>query len=220
MMCPPVVSVLFLILMVCQYQKSTNYVSYYQITYKIGFLKNLSSLVLRAFLHELRPTDGVATCVFIAACYISNQTFKQLAKLRRNRFGNVDSENGSTYRLLAAVTSSNVHIAMYISPVVAQPSCAIIIVHTICTPGHVTSTSYKLPTGTMFSLVSCPHYLAEIMVYGSIAAIVGCQSKTWLCLTGYVCATQLYLAHSTHAWYQRKFEDMPKNRKRIIPYIF
>ena len=89
----------------------------------------------------------------------------------------------------------------------------------MCT-GHVTSTSYKMPTGSMFSLVSCPHYLAEVVIYSSLAVILGWDARSWLCLLGYVCSSQLYLAHSTHAFYMRKFEDYPPQRYRLIPYVF
>ena len=37
--------------------------------------------------NDLRWIDFCATGVFFMACYVSHQTFKQLAQLRRNRFG-------------------------------------------------------------------------------------------------------------------------------------
>ena len=73
----------------------------------------------------------------------------------------------------------------------------------------------------MFKYVSCPHYLSEIIVYTSLAAILGFREHLpWLCLTGYVCSTQLYLAHSTHAWYKKEFANYPKERRSILPFIF
>ena len=43
---------------------------------------------------------------------------------------------------------------------------------------------YVVPRGGAFELVSCPHYLAEIVIYGGLALVAGRgQPLPWLVLT-------------------------------------
>ncbi|XWS40118.1 hypothetical protein CRYUN_Cryun18bG0112500 [Craigia yunnanensis] len=55
---------------------------------------------------------------------------------------------------------------------------------------------YVIPTGDWFEIVSSPYYLAEIV------------------------ANLGFAAAETHKWYLRKFENYPRNRFFIIPFIF
>ncbi|ONM14735.1 Polyprenol reductase 2 [Zea mays] len=60
---------------------------------------------------------------------------------------------------------------------------------------HKDSDEYVIPCGDWFSRVSCPHYLAELITNLSFAAV------------------------QTHKWYLRKFEDYPRSRYAIIPFV-
>ncbi|KAF7002912.1 hypothetical protein CFC21_018318 [Triticum aestivum] len=57
------------------------------------------------------------------------------------------------------------------------------------------SDEYVIPCGDWFSHVSCPHYLAELITNLSFAAV------------------------QTHRWYLQKFEDYPRSRYAIIPFV-
>jgi 3-oxo-5-alpha-steroid 4-dehydrogenase 3 len=76
-----------------------------------------------------------------------------------------------------------------------------------------------IPHGDWFALVSCPHYLAEILIYCSLL-VVQAGSLTMLLPCSFVAFVLGLSARQMHSWYLDKFDDYPKNRKRIIPYIF
>jgi len=92
--------------------------------------------------------------------------------------------------------------------------------------GHIVTTDYKQPKEGWFETLnlSCPHYLAEIIVYVSIWITLGCNLSPlvspWTCLVLYVIASQVYRAHSVKSFYQVKFEDYPAHRHSILPFIF
>lgn len=85
--------------------------------------------------------------------------------------------------------------------------------------GHVTTTDYKLPVGGGLDVVSCPHYFAEILSYVAIGLVLGCGSYTWWIMTAFVTSTHYLLAVNTHRFYSQKFEDFPKNKKMLVPYL-
>ncbi|CAA6653755.1 unnamed protein product [Spirodela intermedia] len=74
------------------------------------------------------------------------------------------------------------------------------------------------PPGGLFGLVTCPHYLFEIMVFAGIA----CASQT-VCSFCVMVGTAFYLmgrSWATRKWYLSKFEDYPREVKALIPFIF
>jgi len=94
--------------------------------------------------------------------------------------------------------------------------------------GHIVTTDYKQPKDSWFAILnlSCPHYLAEILIYISIWITLGCSAdlssllSPWSSVVLYVIANQLYRAHDVHSFYKVKFEDYPVERRIILPYIF
>ncbi|KAF7802224.1 polyprenol reductase 2-like isoform X1 [Senna tora] len=78
---------------------------------------------------------------------------------------------------------------------------------------------YVIPHGDWFQLVSSPHYLAEIVIYGGfVVASGGANITIWL-LFVFVVVNLAFAAVETHRWYLHKFEDYPTTRFAIIPYI-
>jgi len=78
--------------------------------------------------------------------------------------------------------------------------------------------AYRIPTGGMFGLVVCPHYLFEIAVFFGFAMI----SQTLYALT-VALGTAAYLAgrsYTTRKWYASKFEDFPASIKALVPYVW
>lgn len=82
------------------------------------------------------------------------------------------------------------------------------------------SDEYVIPYGDWFKFVSSPHYLAEIVIYtGLVVASGGADLTIWL-LWGFVVANLVFAAAETHRWYLRKFDNYPKNRRAIIPFVY
>jgi 3-oxo-5-alpha-steroid 4-dehydrogenase 3 len=80
---------------------------------------------------------------------------------------------------------------------------------------------YFVPKGDWFELVTCPHYFAEILIYMGLFAIRGVNAGYAVALLfAFVCINLSFTAWHAHAWYLTKFNDYPKNRKVIVPYIF
>ncbi|KAK6253763.1 hypothetical protein QUC31_015483 [Theobroma cacao] len=79
---------------------------------------------------------------------------------------------------------------------------------------------YVIPTGDRFEIVSSPHYLAEIVIYaGMVVASGGGDLTVWL-LFVFVVANLGFAAAETHKWYLCKFENYPRNRFAIIPFLY
>ncbi|XP_065867420.1 polyprenol reductase 2 [Euphorbia lathyris] len=79
---------------------------------------------------------------------------------------------------------------------------------------------YVIPHGDWFEIVSSPHYLAEIIIYGGMVfASRGEDLTIWL-LFAFVVANLGLAAAETHRWYVDKFEIYPSKRRVIIPFIY
>lgn len=84
---------------------------------------------------------------------------------------------------------------------------------------------YKLPDHPAFNLTVTPHYLAECIIYLSIARMAA-PSGQWLngtvtCALIFVAVNLGATAHGTHEWYERKFgKDALKGRWRMVPFVF
>ncbi|CAN6229261.1 unnamed protein product [Urochloa humidicola] len=84
---------------------------------------------------------------------------------------------------------------------------------------HKDSDEYVIPCGDWFSRVSCPHYLAELVIYlGMLIASGGSDVPVWF-LYLFVITNLSFAAVQTHKWYLQKFEDYPRSRYAIIPFV-
>ncbi|KAK9677779.1 hypothetical protein RND81_11G166400 [Saponaria officinalis] len=79
---------------------------------------------------------------------------------------------------------------------------------------------YKIPHGDWFELVSSPHYLAEMVIYGGLVVASGGLDVTVWLLFAFTVANLAFAAAETHRWYHRKFDDYPSNRYAIIPFMY
>lgn len=77
---------------------------------------------------------------------------------------------------------------------------------------------HKMPEGGMFEIVSCPHMLAEVLVYVGILIILG-RHTGWLIVTSWVVSNQIQVAVMNHKWYHETFKDYPRHRRAIFPFI-
>ncbi|MFT4826205.1 MAG: 3-oxo-5-alpha-steroid 4-dehydrogenase 1 [Halioglobus sp.] len=76
---------------------------------------------------------------------------------------------------------------------------------------------YKTPYGGGFKFVSCPQYLGEILSF------IGFAIMTWNLGAVFVLAITIAnlapRALYTHKWFRKTFENYPKERKAIIPFV-
>ncbi|KAL6100178.1 srd5a1 [Pungitius sinensis] len=79
-------------------------------------------------------------------------------------------------------------------------------------------TGYKIPTGGMFEYVSGANFLGEITEWAGFALAGHCiHSSAFAVFTTVVLGSRA-VAH--HKWYLAKFEDYPKHRKALVPFLF
>ncbi len=76
---------------------------------------------------------------------------------------------------------------------------------------------YKIPHGGMYRWVSCPNYLAEILEWTGWAILT--WSLAGLAFAVYTFANLAPRALSHHKWYREQFEDYPKERKALVPFV-
>ncbi|CAL8259996.1 unnamed protein product [Merluccius merluccius] len=89
------------------------------------------------------------------------------------------------------------------------------ILRTLRKPGE---TGYQIPRGGVFEYVSGANFLGEITEWAGFA-LAGCSvhSTSFAVFTLVVLASRA-VAH--HRWYINKYEDYPKSRKALIPFVF
>ena len=76
---------------------------------------------------------------------------------------------------------------------------------------------YKIPNGFLYKYISCPNYLGEILEWlGFYIMTMSLPALTFLIWT---ISNLLPRALATHRWYNNTFNDYPKRRKAIIPFI-
>jgi len=79
-------------------------------------------------------------------------------------------------------------------------------------------TGYKVPRGGVFEYVSGANFLGEITEWAGFAlAGYSVHSAAFSIFTTVVLSSRA-VAH--HKWYLEKFEDYPKSRKALIPFLF
>jgi protein-S-isoprenylcysteine O-methyltransferase Ste14 len=77
---------------------------------------------------------------------------------------------------------------------------------------------YKVPRGGLFNYISSPNYFGEILEWSGWA--LAAWSLPGLAFVLFTVANLVPRAHANRAWYQQTFPDYPKERKRVIPFIF
>lgn len=78
-------------------------------------------------------------------------------------------------------------------------------------------TDYKIPKGWLFSLVSCPNLLGELIEWAGFAIL--CWNMPALAFFIWTAANLIPRAMAHHKWYKNKFENYPAARKALLPYI-
>ena len=78
-------------------------------------------------------------------------------------------------------------------------------------------TGYKIPHGFLYRFVSCPNFLGEMVQWTGFAIMAWNVPALTFCV--WTIANVLPRALKHHKWYKEKFEDYPKERKAVIPFI-
>ncbi len=88
------------------------------------------------------------------------------------------------------------------------------ILRTLRGPGE---TGYKIPQGGGFRFVTSPNYLGEIIEWTGFA--IAASTFGALSFAVFTAANLAPRAFSHHKWYKSKFNNYPKSRKALIPYV-
>ncbi|NXK94949.1 S5A1 dehydrogenase, partial [Formicarius rufipectus] len=79
-------------------------------------------------------------------------------------------------------------------------------------------TGYKIPRGGMFEYVSGANFFGEILEwFGFALACCTIESLAFALCTLFILGSR---AKQHHEWYLEKFEDYPKDRKIVIPFLY
>ncbi|KAK6183052.1 hypothetical protein SNE40_010604 [Patella caerulea] len=78
-------------------------------------------------------------------------------------------------------------------------------------------TGYKIPKGGMFDYVSGANFLGEIVEWSGFA--LAAWSLPSFVFAFFTCCNIGPRAIHHHRWYKKKFEDYPRDRKALIPFI-
>lgn len=78
---------------------------------------------------------------------------------------------------------------------------------------------YKIPHGGMFNFVSAGNYASEIMEWSGYAVGSGAALPA-LAFAFFTFCNLAPRGWHHHHWYQSKFEDYPRSRKAVIPFIW
>ena len=78
-------------------------------------------------------------------------------------------------------------------------------------------TGYKIPQGGLFTYVSGPNFLGEMIEWAGFAIMVWSLPALSFAIWTIVNLTPRALDH--HKWYLSKFPDYPKERKALVPFV-
>lgn len=84
---------------------------------------------------------------------------------------------------------------------------------------------YRLPDHPAWNICLTPHYLAECLIYYSLAIVAAPAGEylnwTFVCAMVFVAVNLGVTAYGTKKWYEQKFgPEAVKGRARMIPYVF
>lgn len=77
---------------------------------------------------------------------------------------------------------------------------------------------YRIPKGGLYRWITCPNYFGEILEWTGWA--IATWSAPGLVFLVWTIANLAPRAYSNHLWYHKTFDDYPKTRKALIPFLF
>ena len=82
---------------------------------------------------------------------------------------------------------------------------------------RASTNGYAIPRGGLYALVSCPNYLGEIVEW--IGWAIASWSLGGLAFALFTIANLAPRALANHAWYKRTFDDYPRERRALVPFV-
>ena len=76
---------------------------------------------------------------------------------------------------------------------------------------------YQIPKGGLFEYISCPNHFGEIVEWCGFAIMAWSLPALTFAVWTFCNLSPRSMNH--HEWYQEKFEDYPKNRKAVVPFL-
>ena len=76
---------------------------------------------------------------------------------------------------------------------------------------------YQIPRGGLFEFISCPNHFGEIVEWCGFAILAWNLPAITFAVWTFCNLSPRSLNH--HEWYQEKFENYPKKRKAVLPYL-
>ena len=76
---------------------------------------------------------------------------------------------------------------------------------------------YQIPRGGLFEIISCPNHFGEIVEWCGFAIMAWNLPAITFAVWTFCNLSPRSLNH--HEWYQEKFEDYPRKRKAVLPYL-
>ncbi|MFK7989084.1 MAG: methyltransferase [Sandaracinaceae bacterium] len=76
---------------------------------------------------------------------------------------------------------------------------------------------YRIPRGGLYRFVTNPSYLGELIAWAGFACFT--WSLAGVFIFGISAANLVPRAFSTHKWYLGRFDDYPRERKALIPFL-
>jgi 3-oxo-5-alpha-steroid 4-dehydrogenase 1 len=78
-------------------------------------------------------------------------------------------------------------------------------------------TGYAIPKGGLYRWVSCPNYFGEVIEW--IGFALAAWSLPGLYFAIWTAANLVPRALTHHRWYRETFEDYPRDRKALVPFL-
>lgn len=79
------------------------------------------------------------------------------------------------------------------------------------------NSGYQVPGGGLFEYISCPNHFGEIIEWTGYALLTWCLPG--LSFAVWTMANLIPRAIDHHKWYKSHFEDYPKKRRAVIPFL-
>ena len=78
-------------------------------------------------------------------------------------------------------------------------------------------TGYSIPKGWLFRFISCPNHFGEIVEWTGFAIFAWNLPASAFAIWTFCNLAPRAISH--HKWYKEQFEDYPKNRKALFPFL-
>ena len=79
------------------------------------------------------------------------------------------------------------------------------------------SGGYIIPRGGLYEYITCPNYFGEVLEWTGFAIAAGSYPAAAFAV--YTAANLMPRALAHHKWYHDRFQDYPRTRKAVVPFL-